>query len=155
MKVIKVPVETDVNILHCKSKEVDIADYRLTKELETVLLATFDKLDGKAQGLSAIQCGMPYCAILLRFIKGEEPIIVFNPKVLHSFGSRRSNEGCLSEGDKRYIVRRPLLIKVEYETRFKEKKIEWLPYSKARIFMHELDHLNGVLLQDKGIVVED
>lgn len=155
MKVVHVPVETDINKLHVKSSEVDMNDVKLTKNIHDALMAVFNKLEGKAQGLSAIQCGLPYCAILLRYVKGEEPIIVYNPKVLVKFGSKKSNEGCLSEGNKRYIVRRPILTKVEYVTRYKEKIIEWLPYKKARIFMHEYDHLQGVLLQDKGIIVEE
>lgn len=155
MKVVRVPVETDINKLHVKSSEVDMNDVKLTKNIHDALMAVFNKLEGKAQGLSAIQCGLPYCAILLRYVKGEEPIIAYNPKVLVKLGSKKSNEGCLSEGNKRYIVRRPILIKVEYITRYKDKIIEWLPYKKARIFMHEYDHLQGVLLQDKGTIVEE
>lgn len=155
MKVVRVPVETDINKLHTKSSEVDMNNVKLTKNIHDALMAVFNKLEGKAQGLSAIQCGLPYCAILLRYVKGEEPIIAYNPKVLVKVGSKKSNEGCLSEGNKRYIVSRPILIKVEYVTRYKEKVIEWLPYKKARIFMHEYDHLQGVLLQDKGTIVEE
>lgn len=155
MRVVHVPVETDINKLHVKSSEVDVNDVTLTKNIRDALMAVFNELEGKAQGLSAIQCGLPYCAILLRYVKGEEPIIAYNPKVLVKLGSKKSNEGCLSEGNKRYIVRRPIIIKVEYVTRYKERIIEWLPYKKARIFMHEYDHLQGVLLQDKGTIVEE
>lgn len=155
MKVLRVPVETDIKVLHKVSQKVDLDDIKLTKNLQDILMGMFDKLDGKAQGISAIQCGMPYCAVLLRYVKGAEPIVIYNPEVLFSFGAKDSNEGCLSEGDHRYIVKRPLLIKVRYFTRYKEEVTEWLPYKKARIFMHEYDHLQGVLLQDKGILVED
>lgn len=155
MKVLRVPVETDIKVLHKVSQKVDLGDVKLTRNLCDILTGMFDKLNGKAQGISAIQCGMPYCAVLLRYIRGEEPIVIFNPEVLFSFGSKVSNEGCLSEGDSRYIVKRPLLIKVRYFTRYREEVVKWLPYKKARIFMHEYDHLQGVLLQDKGTLVED
>ncbi len=155
MKVLRVPVETDIKVLHKVSQKVDLDNIKLTKNLQDILTGMFDKLGGKAQGISAIQCGMPYCAVLLRYVRGVEPDIIYNPEVLFSFGSKKSNEGCLSEGDNRYIVKRPLLIKVRYFTRYKEEVVKWLPYKKARIFMHEYDHLQGVLLQDKGTLVED
>lgn len=149
MKLVKSIVETDVNKLHRVSDKVDLNNDNLVDRLESTLMYTFQKLKGKAQGISAIQCGMPYSAILLRYEKGMPPIVVYNPYVIKSIGSRKSNEGCLSEGDKRYIVKRPLLIKVGYYERNKGDVVKWLPYKKARIFMHEYDHTKGILLQDK------
>lgn len=155
MKINRNPVETDVNKLHQVSSNVDISDRKLVGHIEYALLATYRKLDGRLQGLAAIQCRLPYCAILLRYVKGKEPVVIFNPEVLFSFGKKKSNEGCLSEGKSRYIVERPLLVKVQYTNIDGLKVKEWLPYAKARIFMHEYDHLKGVLLQDKGILVEE
>jgi peptide deformylase len=155
VKVKRSPVETDVKTLHQVSKEVDMRDHHFVSTLRIVLLTTFRDLKGAAQGISAVQCGMPYCAVLLRYTKGKDPKVIYNPNVLFAFGSKKSNEGCLSEGDIRYIVKRPLLVKVSYVDEHNTKTIEWLPYKKARIFMHEYDHLNGVLLQDKGVPVED
>lgn len=143
-------VETNVDKLHCKSELVDMNNSSLIFILESALLNAFNKLDCKAQGLAAIQCGKPYCAVLLRYIKGENPLIVFNPTVLLKIGRKSSVEGCLSEGETRYKVYRPLLIKVKYYTSKGLEIVEWLPYKKARIFMHEYDHLNGILLQDHG-----
>lgn len=147
-------VETDINRLHKVSKDIDISDLKLINTIESRLLDTFNRLDRKLQGVSGVQVGYPYRVFLVRWSANSEPEIIYNPKVLISVGSKKSNEGCLSEGDKRYIVKRPILVKVQYETKFREVKVEWLPYRKARIFMHEYDHLNGVLLQDKGVLVD-
>lgn len=148
-------VETDLSILHMVSDEVDLNDLSMTRSIDRALLDMFDRLQGKAQGISAIQCGINKRAALLRYDKGRPPMIIYNPKILFRFGVRKSNEGCLSEGNIRYIVKRPLLVYVEYYTRYRELKREWLTYRRARIFMHEFDHMNGVLLQDVGKRVYD
>ena len=149
-----VKIETDVDKLHRVSEVVDLNNLTLLNSIERALRDTFHEMKGAMKGLAAIQVGYPYQAILLRYVKGEEPDIVYNPEVLFKFGLRSSNEGCMSEGDDRYIVKRPLLIKVRYQTKYRQTITQWLPYSKARVFMHEFDHLAGILLQDKGILVE-
>lgn len=147
-------VETDVGFLHQSSQEVDLGNLDLVNMLEAELLNVFRKMQGKMQGLAAIQVGKPYKAILLRYVKGEDPIVVYNPKILFSIGKVKSIEGCMSEGDSRYLVWRPALALVSYTNKYRETKKEWLPYKKARIFAHEVDHLSGILLQDKGKLVE-
>lgn len=154
MKLVNNVVNKDIDWLHQKSEPVDMDDKTLIRDINSLLLSAYKKLDGKLQGLSAIQVGKPVQAILLRYIKGQEPIVVFNPTVRIKLGSKKSNEGCLSEGDLRYTVRRPILVKVSYFTTDGTEVTEWLPYTKARIFMHEYDHLYGILLQDKGKRVE-
>lgn len=155
MKLVKFSVVTDVKELHKVSRKVDLDDWSEVTKVRVALLDAYAKLDGRLQGISAIQLGMPLCAMLLRYKKGKEPQIVYNPEVIKSVGSRKSNEGCLSEGEQRYIVKRPLFVKVSYYTVTKQNVVEWLPYKKARIFMHEYDHTQGVLLQDKGIPVKE
>lgn len=150
MKLVKNLVVTDIDALHKVSEEVNMDDVATKGYVRDTLLKTYEKLNGAMQGMAAIQVGLPWRAILLRYKKGEEPIVVFNPKVTWSIGSKDSNEGCLSEGSDRWIVKRPLLMRVEYYTFDNERIVEWLPYKKARIFKHEVDHLNGILLQDIG-----
>lgn len=153
MKVNSVRIVKDLDTLHKISKSVNMSDTNLINSLEMELLNTYKKLDGKLQGLSAIQIDKPYRAILLRYKKGGTPLVVFNPKVLCKVLSVKSDEGCMSEPGFRYVVRRPLFALVEYYLNTGEYVKEWLPYSKARIFCHEVDHCDGVLLQDKGKVV--
>ena len=154
MKIVKNIVSKDIDWLHTKSEPIDMTDHCAIQNIAAILLLAYKKLDGKCQGISAIQTGFPVQAVLLRYIKGGEPTVIYNPEVYIKLGSKKSNEGCLSEGDARYIVKRPLLIKVGYYLADGTKIVEWLPYKKARIFMHEYDHLFGILLQDKGKKVE-
>lgn len=150
MKLVKNLVVTDINTLHKVSEEVNMNDVTTKCYVRDTLLQTYKKLDGALQGMAAIQVNLPWRVILLRYKRGDKPIVVFNPKVTCSIGSKKSNEGCLSEGDGRWIVKRPLLMRVEYYTLDNERIVEWLPYKKARIFKHEVDHLDGILLQDIG-----
>lgn len=154
MKLIKNVVETDVNLLHRKSEPVDISDKKECAMLKETLVKAFTDLHGACQGLAAIQLGIPKRAILLRFKKGATPIVIFNPTVRLKFGSEKSVEGCMSEPGHRYEVHRPILLFVNYYTAEGEKDGMWLGYREARILMHEYDHLDGVLLQDKGKVVD-
>lgn len=155
MKVVKYKVSTDVEQLHKVSKDIDMSDKKLVDRLFCRLMGTYTELNGRLQGLSAIQLGEPYSAVLLRYVKGETPIIAFNPVVLKSIGRRKSNEGCISEPEHRYTVSRPRLLKVRYFNKDGETITKWLTYKKARIFMHEYDHTQGILLQDKGVIDDD
>ena len=58
-------------------------------------------------------------------------------------------EGCLSLPKQFYKVTRCKVAKVRWQTLSGEHIVEHLPSAQAvRIFFHELDHLNGVLLSD-------
>lgn len=144
----------DKEILHQVSYRVDTSDDVLMRDLRNDLLYMFNKYRGKMQGLAAIQCGRPSRAILLRFDKNKSPVVVFNPEILFQFGSVNSNEGCMSEGDIRYIVKRPIFTRVRYFDGL-NYVTKFYGYRKSRVFAHECDHLDGILLQDKGKPVKE
>lgn len=79
-----------------------------------------------------------------------EPTIVINPEITWSSSETEKDwEGCLSLPGIRALVPRHHAIKVSYLTR-NGKTIE-AEYSGfiARIFQHELDHLNGMVFLDR------
>lgn len=140
---------TDVAYLHQTCEEVDMSDKELVNKLKESLIECFNKHNGEMKGLAAIQIGLPYCAILVRYKKGGTPAILFNPKVGLTTGKVDSNEGCESEVG-RYIVKRPALANVTYYTPDGKMHKEVLNHAKARVFCHEYDHTRGILLQDIG-----
>lgn len=142
-------VTTDLKTLHKLSVDVPMDDTKTVHMLRDNLLNAYERLGGKLQGMAAIQLSLPYKAILLRYDKNKSPIVIFNPRVIWKYGDRISNEGCLSEKG-RWLVHRPLFAKVQYQLETGKIVTTILYYRKARIFMHEYDHLNGVLLQDIG-----
>jgi len=154
MKIVKHIIETDIAKLSVISESVDLNNKTEMETLNNVLLRAYESLNGACLGISAIQLGIPKRAILLRYAKGK-PIVVYNPEVKVKLGSRKSNEGCLSEGKHRYIVTRPIIAIVSYYDINGNKVNKILSYKRLRIFMHEVDHLNGILLQTKGVQVKE
>jgi peptide deformylase len=100
-------------------------------------------IKNRGLGLSANQCGFPYRV----FVAGAEDnyVAYFNPKVLSmSKEETLGDEGCLSFPNLFLKVYRPNSIQVEYQDFNGEKHTARFDGMTARIFMHELDHMNGI-----------
>ena len=72
-----------------------------------------------------------------------------NPVLLKSKGKCVDNEGCLSVEDFRGLVERPKEIDIEYLDRYGDKFSLHAEGYFARVFLHEMDHLDGILFADK------
>jgi peptide deformylase len=86
-------------------------------------------------------------------IKGEggKLVTVVNPEVLEVSPEKvRLQEGCLSFPSVRVVAERPAAIQVRFWTDHGEK-IDgiWLEGWAARIFLHEYDHLKGVVFTEQ------
>lgn len=79
-----------------------------------------------------------------------KPLALINPKIL-SWSKRQEKdwEGCLSIPGVRALVPRDVNIKVEYTD--KKGKLVQRTFKNflARIFQHELDHLDGIVFLDR------
>jgi peptide deformylase len=79
----------------------------------------------------------------------DEQIVLVNPEVIATSGSQYEEEGCLSLEDIREKVKRAALVKV----RAQDLNGDWFELEGdtllARCFLHEIDHLNGVLFIDR------
>jgi peptide deformylase len=79
-----------------------------------------------------------------------EPTAMINPKIIsHSEEIVKDWEGCLSVPGKRGLVPRYQSIEVEYTDRKGLLKHQVLTDFVARIFQHELDHLDGIVFVDR------
>ena len=79
-----------------------------------------------------------------------EPTAMINPKILaHSTKTAKGWEGCLSIPGIRGLVPRYQVIEVEYSDRNGKQQKQELTDFVARIFQHELDHLDGVVFLDR------
>ncbi len=102
-------------------------------------------------GIAAPQVGISRRLILVqRFDKEGEPFeTYFDPVVLTASKQLVTrDEGCLSIPGYRGPVERPDVIEVEYINNTGEKVAETVEGFTARIFLHEIDHLNGILYTD-------
>lgn len=85
-----------------------------------------------------------------------EPTAMINPKIInHSDGTIKGWEGCLSVPGIRGLVPRYQALEVEYINREGKLCHQHLTDFVARIFQHELDHLNGIVFVDRVESTQD
>ncbi|WP_310490301.1 peptide deformylase [Chamaesiphon sp. VAR_69_metabat_338] len=78
------------------------------------------------------------------------PTAMINPEIIARSGELVAGwEGCLSVPDRRGMVLRDRAIEVKYFTPQGELVQQELTDFVARIFQHELDHLDGILFPDR------
>ena len=79
-----------------------------------------------------------------------EPVAMINPRILtHSDDTEKGWEGCLSVPGIRGLVPRYTTIEVAYIGRDGQRYQQTLTGFVARIFQHELDHLDGKVFLDR------
>ena len=108
-------------------------------------------INNEGAGLAAPQVGESIQMLVIYLVHDEEPPImlnVFNPEILDSEGNIEMTEGCLSIPDLREEVERPEKIKIRYFDYLEKENIVETDGFLARVFQHEMDHLNGVLFVD-------
>ena len=110
-------------------------------EFASSLVETCKKYNGL--GLSANQCGYPYRVFVMG--AGDEYVAFFNPKLIKSEGEVHMEEGCLSWPLLNLRITRPKKIWVEYQDFTGAKKEAIYDGISARCFLHELDHMNGIM----------
>lgn len=140
-----------------REKAIDIVEINDdVKSFASSLIATMINANGA--GLAANQAGSRYNMFAINlnvdeYTQGSQ--VVINPKIIETnelAGEDWYEEGCLSFPTLRFNVGRNLHVKIEYLNIAGEQKIfevkEGMSSMAARIFLHEMDHLNGVLLID-------
>ncbi|AFY79761.1 MAG: peptide deformylase [Hydrococcus sp. C42_A2020_068] len=85
-----------------------------------------------------------------------EPTAMLNPKIVaHSEEMVKGWEGCLSIPGIRGLVPRYQAVEVEYRDRYGNLQHRELTDFVARIFQHELDHLDGIVFLDRVESTQD
>ena len=113
------------------------------KELISQMVFAMNENDGI--GLAAPQVNVSKRIIVIQ--DGEEVKTYINPRIVHKSRKKHTDEeGCLSLPGIFFDVKRPSSIEVEVQTQKGKSvriKAEGLT---ARIFQHEIDHLEGKLI---------
>jgi peptide deformylase len=129
---------------------VDIteAERQIAVQMLETLYAT-----GNGIGLAATQVGVLKRLIIVYIGEDDdetyEPLVLFNPEILSSEGEVVADEGCLSIPNVTAEVKRPEKIVVEgINVQSESIRIE-ADGLLARVLLHEMDHLNGVLFIDR------
>ena len=128
--------------------EITDAELQFAEQMFMTLEAT-----GNGIGLAATQVGVLKRIIIINIgeIDDEvyEPLVLFNPEILSSEGEIVAEEGCLSIPDVTADVKRPERIVVEGINAEREPIRIEADGLLARVLLHEIDHLNGVLFIDR------
>jgi peptide deformylase len=120
-----------------------------TPEMKELIANMFETMyAAKGVGLAAPQIGLSKRISVIDISVGEDEskkLVIINPEVTSSEGKQVGEEGCLSIPGFREPVSRANKVSV----RAQNEKGEQVELSGdellARAFLHEIDHLNGVL----------
>ena len=132
-------------VLKSKAAKVTNVDGKIVRLVDDM----FDTLDDSGNGiaLAAPQIGVQKQVVVWDF--GEEPLAIVNPEIIESDGEWAFDEGCLSIPGLYVEMLRPkqvLVRGVSLDGEIIEIEADEL---EARMFQHEIDHLNGVLMFDR------
>ena len=102
-------------------------------------------------GLSANQIGIgERVFVMMLNMETEETITCFNPRIIKRYDDNVwFEEGCLSFPDEIINVERPDRIIVKYEDEDKKDHKIKLSGMAARVFLHEFDHLEGIVFTER------
>jgi peptide deformylase len=152
LEILTVDNPQQLQILRARSRKVQQVTPRLVALAEQ-MLETMRQANGV--GLAAPQVG-----VLQRFFVAELPAdeeenlpaetyILFNPEIVKDRGEQVGYEGCLSiPGYIGEVVRREQVTVQALDERGRSLRLKVEGYL-ARVFQHEIDHLDGVLYTDK------
>lgn len=100
-------------------------------------------IDHNGMGLSACQVGIPYSVFAM---VGEPNHVMFNPKIVDVSQEKISlEEGCLSFPGIVASIERPRHVKVRFTGPDGQTTTKKFTGMSARVILHEMDHLEGVL----------
>lgn len=105
--------------------------------------------DNNGIGLAANQVGIPYRVFAMR--GHPENFVCFNPKIVQPSEMQVTlEEGCLTYPGLLVKIKRPQHIRVRFTMPNGETVTHQFTGMSARIFQHELDHLDGVIFYNRA-----
>ena len=143
-------------VLRSRAKAIDnVLDPEISELIDSLIDTA---IANQGVGIAAPQISQPYRLFIVashpcdRYPNAPNmpPTAIINPRILH-YGEAtvKDWEGCLSVPNVRGLVPRYREIEVEYTTREGNTKRDVFTDFVARIFQHELDHLNGIVFTDR------
>jgi peptide deformylase len=131
-------------VLNQRAREIEDVDGKLVRLCEDMITTMYD---APGLGLAAPQVGVQ--KRLFVYDIGDGPRAIVNPVVSGAEGEWAFDEGCLSVPGLSWEIIRPKQIHLTgYDLDGNEVSVE-ADELEARLFQHELDHLDGVLLLER------
>ncbi len=131
-------------VLKERARDVEDIDGAVASLVESMLETMYD---APGTGLAANQVGVQRRIFV--YDVGEGPRTVINPRIVESDGEWSYEEGCLSVPGLSWEIVRPNAVHlVGLDLDGNEVSIEATEL-EGRVFQHELDHLDGILLVER------
>lgn len=148
--------QNELNVLHKISEEISVPlSGSVISEAKNVLQASL-RYNSKCIGVSAIQCGIKKRYFWLKI--NDKHRLFINPIIInHSrFTKQIAIESCMSTNtidkkDKYYVLLRYRWVELEWYDEDGNKYTERFNKEDTRHILHELDHLDGKLINEKGM----
>ena len=151
-EILRSPIITPVDqerfpLLEHSSRFCDLPLPAEDREQLLYMEALLEGLGNSALGLAAVQIGWPKRIFMLRHPNTGTITTYVNPSVVAiSPETSRKPEACLSLPDYSVRVSRPKRVTLSYFTPEGDKEQETFIGVRAKAVMHEIDHLNGMLI---------
>ena len=144
-------VESTSPIIRTKTADVTEADLPFVQKQLGLMWQVM--LDNNGIGLAAPQVGFSKNFFIHKCNEDETMEVVINP-VIKSRNDDKINfaEGCLSLPGRQFDIDRSSEIVVEYKDIKFNKHNEKMQDYRARVFQHEIDHLNGICIDVRQLV---
>jgi peptide deformylase len=140
--------DRDAGVLRKRSRAVAVVD-RGIRQLIADMVLSMRGADGI--GLAAPQIGVPLRVVVIDI--GAGALAIVNPRLRRRAGTQVGLEGCLSIPGVYGDVRRAQRVEVEGRNTRGRRVVVRTRDLLARVFQHEIDHLNGVLFTDPGRLI--
>ena len=131
-------------VLKQRAKDVADVDGALVRVVNTMVDTMYD---ASGVGLAAPQVGVQ--KRLFTYDVGDGPQVLINPEIVETEGEWAYEEGCLSIPGFHFEIVRPKLVTITGIDIDGEEVVVQGDELLGRVFLHELDHLDGVLMLDR------
>ena len=133
-------------VLKQKAAEITDVDGNLARLAEDMIVTLHE---AAGLGLAAPQVGVQRRLFVYHLQDEPDPKVIINPTISEARGEWTYEEGCLSVPGLSWEIVRPKEVHLTgYDLDGNEVSIE-ADEITARLFQHELDHLDGVLLLER------
>ncbi len=127
-----------------RAKDVTDVDGALVRVVNTMVETMYD---ASGVGLAAPQVGVQ--KRMFTYDVGDGAEVLINPEIVETEGEWAYEEGCLSIPGFHYEIVRPKLVTITGVDIDGREVVIQGDELLGRVFLHELDHLDGVLMLDR------
>ncbi len=131
-------------VLKSPTAEVSDIDGAFVKLVDAMVQTMYD---APGVGLAAPQVGVQQRFFV--YDVGDGPEVLVNPRIVEATGEWTYEEGCLSIPGLAFEIVRPKLVTIEAKDLDGNDVVVQGDELLGRVFLHETDHLDGVLMFDR------